>query len=211
ENITDSQVFLDEFNRKMAELDKMQNEIISLKEQRLELDRNQPDDSTEDLQYNLTLEKKEFDTTLHKGKAYKRIQTELNTILNELDKDTFEPLKIRTEHYFHKLTGGKYNTVKMQETIPSEIELNGTWLPENLLSTGTLDLLALATRLAMADFYLEDKSGFIVLDDPLVNLDPARQEMAAACLREIAEEKQVIVLTCHPSHAAMLQGDLIEL
>ena len=209
DNIIDIDQFINDFNKNNIELEQLQRNENQLKLDRSKLDK--PEDSTEDLFYNLNLEKKEFENTLQKGKAYKRIQTELNIILDELDKDTFTPLKERTEYYFHKLTGGKYNTVKMQETIPAEIELNGTWLPENLLSTGTLDLLALATRLAMADFYLEDKSGFIVLDDPLVNLDPDRQEMAAKCLREIAEEKQVIVLTCHPSHAALLQGDLIEL
>ena len=69
----------------------------------------------------------------------------------------------------------------------------------------------MSERLLCAHCGIYNKSGFIVLDDPLVNLDPERQEMAAKCLREIAEEKQVIVLTCHPSHAALLQGDLIEL
>ncbi|RYD75219.1 MAG: hypothetical protein EOP53_16860, partial [Sphingobacteriales bacterium] len=211
ENIADSQEFLDEFNRKMAALDKTQNQMILLREKRADLNASQPEDSTEDLTDKLTQAKSKFEHVLRKGKAYKRIQTELNTILEELDKYTFTPLKSKTEEYFHKLTGGKYQTLRMEETVPADIELNGAWLPASLLSTGTLDLLALATRLAMADFYLEDKSGFIVLDDPLVNLDPQRQEMAAKCLREIAAEKQVIILTCHPSHAAMLQGDLIEL
>ncbi len=211
ENITDSQQFLNEFNRKTSELERVQNEEMNLVRKRMELDRNQPEETTEDLQDKLARAQSQFQNALRKGKAYKRVQTELNNILDELDKDTFTPLKERTEYYFHKLTGGKYQTIKMDETVPADIEINGAWLPANLLSTGTLDLLALATRLAMADFYLKDKNGFIVLDDPLVNLDPARQEMAAICLREIAEQKQVIVLTCHPTHAALLQGDLIEL
>lgn len=211
ENITDSQEFLNEFNQKTTLLERVQNEVVNLRDKRSDITANKPEETTEDLQEKLSSAQAHFQQILRKGKAYKRVQTELNNILEDLDKDTFTPLKERTEYYFHKLTGGKYQTLKMDETVPAEIQVNGAWLPSNLLSTGTFDLLALATRLAMADFYLDKKSGFIVLDDPLVNLDPARQEMAAKCLREIAEERQVIVLTCHPSHAELLQGDVIEL
>jgi len=46
------------------------------------------------------------------------------------------------------------------------------------------------------------------MDDPLVDMDPNRQEQAASLLRGYAEEngRQVIVFTCFPGHAEMLGG-----
>ncbi len=45
-------------------------------------------------------------------------------------------------------------------------------LPLDLLSAGTRDVLSLAVRLGMAAYSLEGNDGFLVMDDPLVNLDP---------------------------------------
>jgi exonuclease SbcC len=80
-----------------------------------------------------------------------------------------------------------------------------------MLSKGTIDVLALAVRLGMAEHYLDGGGGFVLLDDPLVNLDPARRAAAADCLREFARERQTIILTCHPSHASLLGGNTISL
>ncbi len=43
-----------------------------------------------------------------------------------------------------------------------------------LLSVGPRDELALAVRLAMARRFLKEGGGFLLLDDPLVDLDPRR-------------------------------------
>jgi hypothetical protein len=47
--------------------------------------------------------------------------------------------------------------------------------------------------------------GFLVMDDPLVDLDPDRQEAAAAVLGRFASRRQLLLFTCHPAHAALLQ------
>jgi len=44
-----------------------------------------------------------------------------------------------------------------------------------------------------------------------VDLDPQRQERAAAVIQEFAEGKQVILFTCHPAHAKLLGGHRVEL
>ena len=72
-------------------------------------------------------------------------------------------------------------------------------------------MLSIALKLAMADKYLEDREGFIIMDDPFVDLDPQRQERAAAVIQEFAEGKQVILFTCHPAHAKLLGGHRVEL
>jgi uncharacterized protein YhaN len=49
------------------------------------------------------------------------------------------------------------------------------------------------------------------MDDPLVNMDPARQEKAAELIKEYASNKQVLIFTCHPRHAELLGGNQIKL
>ena len=76
---------------------------------------------------------------------------------------------------------------------------------------GTRDSLALALRLVMARHFLARADGFLVMDDPLVDMDPVRQQAAAARLREFAADRQLIFFTCHPATADMLGGTLVEL
>jgi exonuclease SbcC len=66
--------------------------------------------------------------------------------------------------------------------------------------------------LAMADYFLKEEDGFLVMDDPLVDLDPQRQKLAAGVLSRFAEEKQVVLFTCHPAHASLFpEAEAIEL
>jgi len=57
----------------------------------------------------------------------------------------------------------------------------------------------------------ESRKNFVIIDDPLVDLDPDRQSRAAEVIKEFAKHKQIILLTCHPSHAKMLGEHQIHL
>jgi len=84
--------------------------------------------------------------------------------------------------------------------------VNGpTSLPTGLLSQGTLGSLALATRLALAELYLKDDKGFLVMDDPFTDMDPARRTAAAKAIGAFAQQRQVLFFTCHPLHAEELK------
>ena len=54
--------------------------------------------------------------------------------------------------------------------------------------------------LALAELYLKDDDGFLLLDD-LHRHGPARRTAAAGALAAFAQERQVLLLTCHPGHA----------
>ena len=81
----------------------------------------------------------------------------------------------------------------------------------DLLSTGTQDVLAIALRLAFAREFLGEEKSFIMLDDPLVDLDPERQARTSEVIQSFSKDHQVILFTCHPSHAEQLGGTLIDL
>src|SRR5690606_11635935 len=103
---------------------------------------------------------------------------------------------------------------RYRSLLPEEAKAersDGCSVPFALLSAGTRASLGLAVRLSMARWFLEGRDGFLLLDDPFVDLDPERQRAAAEMLRRFAEEKQVIVFTCHPAHADRLGGTRLEL
>ncbi len=110
--------------------------------------------------------------------------------------------------YAAELTAERYRAMPLDGGLPAEMERqDGLRLPFALLSGGTRALFALALRLAMADAFLGGEEGFLVLDDPLVDLDPERQQRAAAVLARFAGTpggqpgRQVLLFTCHPAHA----------
>jgi len=72
-------------------------------------------------------------------------------------------------------------------------------------------VLALALHLSMANHFLKEADGFLIMDDPFVDLDPDRQKRAAELINRFAEEKQMLIFTCHQSHADLLGGNQIVL
>jgi uncharacterized protein YhaN len=71
------------------------------------------------------------------------------------------------------------------------------------LSRGTLDQIYLCFRLALLDHLDSERERLpLVLDDALLRMDDARRGEAYALLQQIAEERQVFLLTCHTALAA---------
>jgi exonuclease SbcC len=100
----------------------------------------------------------------------------------------------------------------MRGGLPSAVKTaTGAELPWEWLSAGAKDLLGLAVRLAMAGVLIAEAGGFLLMDDPLVDLDPERQAAAAGAIRDFAAHRQTIVFTCHPAHAELLGGEVIGL
>ena len=100
----------------------------------------------------------------------------------------------------------------MRDRLPKAVRTaSGAELPWELLSAGAKDLLGLAVRLAMAGVVIAEAGGFLLMDDPLVDLDPGRQAAAAGAIREFAAGRQTIVFTCHPAHAELLGGEVVRL
>ena len=128
-------------------------------------------------------------------------------LLEEIDQDTFKGLRKDVEDMIERLTGKRYRSVAMEESLPRGlVRDDGQILTHELLSVGTADDLALAIRLAMAKQFLAGSDGFLLMDDPLVDLDPERQKAAAEVLKDFATEKQILIFTCHPGHADQLGG-----
>ncbi len=190
--------------------DSLKTAIARLRENLAESRGRLPEETTEDLEEALRLAEEELNRLKSRARAVSLVKEEFNTLKEELDKDTLAPLTEAFIHNLSVLTGNRYTAAQMDGALPGEIASpRGKTLPVDYLSTGTSGGVALALRLAMARYLLGEAAGFLVMDDPLVNLDPERREAAARLINEFAREKQVIITTCDPETARLLGGSLI--
>jgi uncharacterized protein YhaN len=108
---------------------------------------------------------------------------------------------------FARITDGRYRGV-LQAAEPGAIEVldrAGRCLPVAALSRGTQEQLYICVRLGLAASVAERGLRLpLLLDDVLVNFDPARARATAEVLAGFGRDHQVLFFTCHPSTEALL-------
>lgn len=104
------------------------------------------------------------------------------------------------QEYMKILTADRYTAMQLYTNFEATCRRDNSAVEMDKLrlSTGTRDQLYLALRLAVCKVLLDNpnESVPIVLDDPFVNYDDQRAACGMKLLREIARERQVILLTC---------------
>lgn len=207
----DAEAFLNAYDKAQRDLHDAERALTDVEKARLEFEKNKPERSREELEEEVAIGQAGFDKAVRHGKAYLKIQGELERLLQVLDGGLFDSYHRRVRELLAGLTLRRHEAILMQGPLPDRVGTLGRQLMVSQLSVGTVDVLAVAIRLAMAEIHLPPGDGFIILDDPLVNLDPERQTAAADCFKQFAAGHQVIVLTCHPAHAKLLGGSLLTL
>lgn len=205
---TDSASFIKEYENKNIRREKLGNELQKYHVELAALNAQKADKTTEELEEALSDSIRAFELAKKQGEGFLLIRRELEAIRQQYDGNTLEPLRRGISDLFNRITGGKYEIPRMDAYVPDVISGQSGTLQTNLLSTGTLDALALSVRLAMAKELLQGKQGFIIMDDPLINLDPERKRAAAQAITSFAEDgRQVVLFTCDPEHAKLFEVD----
>jgi uncharacterized protein YhaN len=194
-----SEVYLRELDSQEAKLNGVKAKLEGVSGEL----RGMPDSPTElsitELQDEVYSKRQEFERVLAQGESLKRIRDTVQRIATTRSiAGPLQELPTQVSKYFAKLTNGAYTDIAMIDKVPTTA--SGTTLKDfdvQRLSQGTKTSLALATRLALADAYLADRPGVIMLDDPCVDMDPARREAAMSLLHHIATTHQVILFTCN--------------
>lgn len=210
EGVDDVQAFLGEFREKKQELDDLKSAYNELLVEKAALDGRAPAVEPAEAAEHVAEAEILFHRARREGESIDRIRRDFAALRAEMDEGTLEPWLKHLGEVVSPLTQKRYQTIDLADGAFARDgeEVN---IPFEVLSGGTSAILGLAVRLSMARWFLEGRGGFLVLDDPLVDLDPERQQSAAAVLKKFAEEKQVILLTCHPAHAEILGGEAIAL
>lgn len=108
---------------------------------------------------------------------------------------------------FEKMTGGKYIGLYVDNELHLTFLEKGTAEYRDIayLSAGALDAAYLALRLALAHFLYKEPPVF-VFDDAFVHLDDERLDKVCEILKALAEQYQVIVLSCQTREAERLSS-----
>ena len=100
---------------------------------------------------------------------------------------------------FSRITEGRYTQLVTREDGIDVLGADGSRLDAALLSRGTAEQLYLCLRLALAaEFGRLAVPLPLVMDDVLVNFDPARARLSAQVLLDATPEHQMLLFTCHP-------------
>ncbi len=135
---------------------------------------------------------------------------ELDAANTEL-RTRFSPeLSRRAGEIAAELTRGRYRGLYFDREWHAQARLDAEAAPRDslYLSAGAGDQMYLALRLAICEMLLGGEEPCpIVLDDALTNFDDARMEKALLWLKQAAESRQVILMTCHSREAAFFRED----
>jgi DNA repair protein SbcC/Rad50 len=207
---TDAESFLRAYEAARDESKRRAEESARYADEKRDLEKRGPDQSSEELAQLLHGATEDLNAALAAGRALKRISVVTDELLGRSDTAVIDGMRAALEPLIQAMSRGRHAGVALDGSLPRGLtDSSGRVLGWELLSGGTRDMLALALRLAMASFFLRDTDGFLMLDDPLSEMDPDRQKAAAAALRSFARDRQLIAFTCHPASAEMMGGNLI--
>jgi exonuclease SbcC len=191
--------YLTLLGQKETSREKQEERLRDLEIEKARLTGAAPANTSEEIRTDLEIAEREFERQQVHGQALLRIKERLQSVINErgID-DPMQGLTTAVSEHFRHLTEGRYETVTLAGTAPTQV-VGTLTLDTDLLSQGTLGSLALATRLALSELYLKDMDGFFLLDDPFTDMD------ATQAIGTFAKKHQVLFLTCHKEHAQELQ------
>ena len=109
------------------------------------------------------------------------------------------PIRRSFGQYLDKLWGIQEGNPLITADLDVQLERSGAARELGYFSAGQTDMVMLCMRFALVDALFTEAQPFVVLDDPFVNLDDAHMAQAMELLGELAEQKQILYLTCSSS------------
>ncbi len=122
--------------------------------------------------------------------------------INSVSKDIHSSFAMRFNKYVSSImstvTNGKYDEVKTDENMNIRTFDNetGRLVKVDELSSGTIDQMYFALRIALADMVVQNKTLPIILDDCFLQYDTNRLDNILLMLQKISQERQIILFTC---------------
>ena len=98
-----------------------------------------------------------------------------------------------------RMTGEAKEKILVTPELEVKLERNGESRDLACFSAGQTDLVMLCMRLSLVDALFREAKPFVILDDPFINLDDKHTEEALRLLRDLAQDRQIIYLTCNSS------------
>ena len=200
--------FIEHVDTLDQEIRALDRKISEVKWEKTGLEANVPDISSEELQTMLQDAEARFEQINHEAETLARVRDKSFALLDSVDTETYKGLETSFAKWLHAMVGNRFTSVELDQEIPVQFKTDDNRpLTFELLSHGTKDVVSLAWRFALTEHFLQEQSGFLILDDPMVDMDPKRRKAVVKAIREFSTDTQVLVMTCHPDHAAELAVD----
>lgn len=211
EEFKDTDEFKKRLSRLRQEANQIQLDLEEVSQEYYEARSRMLDDTYEELRQEYLEAESLFKRKLTRGEKLLEIRKVFLETKERLAANPMETLVQEFTSLLEKITNGRYNTGEIDEEFNIRLENPSGEMPIELLSAGTYDAVSLALRFSLLRHIFNDRGGYLVLDDCLVDLDPVRKREAIRLIQDFAEDYQIIFTTCDPETARMLGGKLIEL
>ena len=106
--------------------------------------------------------------------------------------------------YLKIINKGDMNT-NVDIKLDVKIDQNGEQKEIKYFSYGYQDLVYICMRFGLIQSLFKDEFPFVILDDPLVNLDEEKTKRALEVINEFANNYQVIYFTCNTNRINVKQ------
>lgn len=113
-----------------------------------------------------------------------------------------DELNSEVSRYVSAITGGAYDSVRVEENGILKVLTDGVEIPPDALSRGTLEQFYLAFRLAVGDIVTKEEPMPIFLDETFSMYDDGRLGQTLKVLSDTG--KQVILFTCQKREMMLL-------
>ncbi len=193
------------------ELASIQSDLDASNTDYYETKNNLLDDTYEELKKEYLDADKTFDRNINRGEKLLEIQRVFLETKERLSGNPMETLVNEFSRLLMLITDGNFKTGDIDEDFNIKLENSNGQIPVDLLSAGTYDCVSLALRFSLLKHIFNDRQGYVVLDDCLVDLDPVRKSQAIMLINDFAKDYQIIFTTCSPDTAQMLGGKIIEI
>lgn len=193
-----------------AELEETSRTILSLSEDvgRLSqsIEGRANDSSISEINQGLEAIKAEFALQLKSWLQNQQARAILDEAISSVSQTKSKRVTTIASDLIVQMTLGRYESVLYDANNSCLIDDLGISIPFSRLSRGTLDLVYLATRVALAKVTVANRNGIsvvlpMIFDDVLANHDPIRTNAMIRAIVELALERQIIYFTCHPEIA----------
>ncbi len=140
-----------------------------------------------------------LETLQQKLTAVKSAMQFLQAANQSLSAKFLAPMKNGLRKYLTMIADQKFDNLNLDTDFNITFEEYGKAREVDYYSKGYQNLIDLCMRLALIDALYDKEKPFIVLDDPLINLDEAKIDKAKQFLQTLSADHQLIYFSCHAS------------
>lgn len=183
-------------NQYNIQIDKLVDEKNQIKNQ-IEFLENKIDEY-DYLESDIEVLKEEIDSYIEKYETLKSTEQLLKKAKESFSSSYLQDMIQGFNKYLDIIDNKNMNT-NVDIKLDVKVDVNGAQKEIKYFSAGYKDLIYICMRFSLINALFKEESPFVVLDDPLVNLDEEKIKKALEVINKFAEKYQIIYFVCNES------------